>query len=281
MTSDAASVFLVALFGIAANWLAYKKGFYKLTPTAAPIVFLKNIIAVFAIYLAMMYLVAPFVGNILFTLSRPMPPPAAMLSFLQFLLMSVMILLFYWYSQSLGKGFFRPVWKNYSALNAKPVYVDIGLGMLTWILSFPVVVVVGELMDMFIYLTFGVENYEQVAVRYLKTTLGSPSQLLFALLTILVLAPAIEEFLFRGCLQTFFKRHLGTKSAILLSSLCFALFHFATSQGVGNISLIISLFVFACFLGFIYERQSSLFASIGLHMTFNLASAVRIVWGGE
>ncbi len=281
MMSDVAFIFVIALFGFFANWIAYKKGFYTLTPTAAPIVFLKNIIAVFAIYLAMMYVIAPYIGNILFSLSRPMPPPPAMLSFLQFLLMSTMIAAFYWYSQSVGKGFFRQVWKNYSALNAKPIYVDIGLGMLTWILSFPVVIVVGELLDMFIYLVFGVENYEQVAVRYLKTSLGSPSQLFFAMVTILILAPAIEEFLFRGCLQTFFKRHLGTKSAILLSSLCFALFHFATSQGVGNISLIASLFVFACFLGFIYERQSSLFASIGLHMTFNLASTIRIVWGGE
>ncbi|MBS0616389.1 MAG: CPBP family intramembrane metalloprotease [Verrucomicrobia bacterium] len=279
--SDLAATFLIALWGIGVNWIAYKRGYYKLPQVSAPTVLFRNIIAIFLIYMGMMYIVGPFVGNMLFSLSKPMPPPAALLSFLQLFLMAALLVIFYGYAQTAGHGFFRKVWKNTSAPHAEPIYIDIAMGMMTWVLSFPFVVVVGQLLDFFIYAIFGVENYEQVAVRYLKTTMGSPSQLIFALGTILLLAPAIEEFLFRGCLQTFFKRHLGTKSAILLSSLCFALFHYASSQGVGNISLIGSLFVFACFLGFIYERQSSLFASIGLHMTFNLASAIRIVWGGE
>jgi membrane protease YdiL (CAAX protease family) len=74
---------------------------------------------------------------------------------------------------------------------------------------------------------------------------------------------------------------LGTKAAILLTSLAFALFHYSGSQEIGNVSLIASLFTFALFLGFIYEKQSSLFASIGLHMTFNLASALRILLAAE
>lgn len=279
--SDLVVAFFLALFGLLVNWIAYKSDFYVLPKVAAPTIFFRNLLTIFAIYLAMMYVVAPYVASLLFSLSQPMPPPPALMSFLQFLLMSALMVIFYGYSQSEGKGFFRKVWKNYSSPNTQPIYKDIALGILTWILSFPVVAALGQILDLFIYLVFGVENYEQVAVRYLKTTMGSPTQLVFALITILVLAPTIEEFLFRGCLQTFFKRHLGTKSAILLSSLCFALFHFAQSQGIGNISLIASLFAFACFLGFIYERQSSLFASIGLHMTFNLASAIRIVWGGE
>jgi membrane protease YdiL (CAAX protease family) len=68
------------------------------------------------------------------------------------------------------------------------------------------------------------------------------------------------------------------KKAIIFSALCFSLFHLAPSQGIGNISLVASLFLFALFLGFIYERQASLFASIGLHMTFNAVSTVRILF---
>jgi membrane protease YdiL (CAAX protease family) len=71
------------------------------------------------------------------------------------------------------------------------------------------------------------------------------------------------------------------RNAILLSALCFALFHFAPSQGIGNISLVGSLFLFALFLGFIYERQASLFASVGLHMTFNTVSTFRILFYPE
>jgi uncharacterized protein len=155
------------------------------------------------------------------------------------------------------------------------------MGVLTWIISFPLVIAVGQFADLLLYLFFKYENYEQVAVRYLKTTLGSPPMLAIALFTILIAAPIIEEFLFRGCLQNFFKRYMLTKNAILLSALCFSLFHFAPSQGIGNISLVVSLFLFALFLGFIYERQASLFASIGLHMTFNAVSTFRILFFSE
>ena len=71
------------------------------------------------------------------------------------------------------------------------------------------------------------------------------------------------------------------KKAIVFSALCFALFHYAPSQGMGNISLLATLFLFALFLGFIYERQASLFASIGLHMTFNAVSTFRILFFPE
>ena len=98
--------------------------------------------------------------------------------------------------------------------------------------------------------------------------------------TIVIAAPCIEEFLFRGCLQSFLKQYMSTKGAILFSSLCFSLFHFSLSQGLGNISLCASLFVFALFLGFIYET-GSLFASVGLHMTFNIVSAGRVLFFPE
>src|SRR4029077_13952502 len=97
---------------------------------------------------------------------------------------------------------------------------------------------IGQIFDLIIYLPFGVVNYEQVAVRYLKTTLASPSMLVIALILILLAAPVVEEFLFRGCLQTWFKQYLGPKAAILLAALCFAFFHLAPSQGIGNLSLI-------------------------------------------
>ncbi|MGL5263711.1 MAG: lysostaphin resistance A-like protein, partial [Candidatus Rhabdochlamydia sp.] len=120
-------------------------------------------------------------------------------------------------------------------------------------------------------------NYEQVAVRYLKKSIYSPSQLIPALIMIVCAAPIIEELLFRGCLQSYLKRYMKSSLAIIFSSLCFSVFHFSFSQGIGNVSLLFSLFVFALFLGFIYERQGSLFASIGLHMTLNVVSVVRIL----
>jgi membrane protease YdiL (CAAX protease family) len=98
-----------------------------------------------------------------------------------------------------------------------------------------------------------------------------------SVVSVVIFAPIIEEFLFRGCLQNYLKLHFGTKAAIQLSALCFALFHLTPSQGIGNFSLAVSLFLLGLFLGFLYEKQNSLFASVGLHMTFNTVSALRII----
>ena len=149
---------------------------------------------------------------------------------------------------------------------------------MTWVLAVPITVIVEQLADIVVYALFGLENYEQEAVRYLKAALNSPSRLTAALLLILGAAPLIEEFLFRGLLQTWVKKYLGVKAAILIASLAFALFHISPAHGVGNISLVPSLFTFSCFLGFIYERQQSLYASITLHMVFNCVTTLRILF---
>jgi uncharacterized protein len=189
--------------------------------------------------------------------------------------------LLFWFSTKLDRPTLKKIWKDYSIPTAKRRIFDVFIGACTWLISFPPVVVIGQLADMLIFALFGVESYEQVAVRYLKMTLGSPPMLAVALFTILIAAPVMEEYLFRGLLQNWLKQHLGKKAAILIAAFCFALFHLAPSQGLGNISLIVSLFSFACFLGFIYERQASLFASIGLHMTFNTISTLRILFSPD
>ena len=132
---------------------------------------------------------------------------------------------------------------------------------------------------MLLFVIFRFEGYEQVAVKYLKTTFENPAMTVLALISIVIIAPIVEEFLFRGALQTYLKRRLPPKTAIIVASACFGLFHFSFEQGFGNISLIVSLFVFGTFLGYVYEKQGSLYASIGLHLAFNFISSVRILFG--
>ncbi len=130
---------------------------------------------------------------------------------------------------------------------------------------------------MAVYALFNITTYDQVAVLYLKIAMQSPALLVSMLISILVVAPILEEFLFRGLLQTYLKNYLGKKGAIFVAALLFGLFHFNSAQGVGNISIILSLFSFGCFLGFIYERQGSLLASISLHATFNAVNVLYII----
>jgi uncharacterized protein len=281
------SIFLFGLLGCVLLWVAKSKGYFVLPHAREKknyVVDFKMVLIVFAIYLAMTMLVAPTASYVVkssYTLFFHANMPVAALGWVQMFTLIGIFLLFYLYSKTQGPGFFKKIWKDRSIPNTKPILTDFLMGVMTWFISFPLVIAIGQLADMLLYYFFGFENYEQVAVRYLKTTLNSPPMLAVALFTILLAAPIIEEFLFRGYLQTFFKRYFPPKGAIVLSALCFSLFHFAPSQGIGNISLVASLFLFAFFLGFIYERQASLFASIGLHMMFNSVSTCRILFFPE
>ena len=218
----------------------------------------------------------------LYAKMHPTPPTSLIvLNSTQLLVIASIFLCFFLYARIEDSALFKRIIKNRSAPQALSISADIAMGVLTWFIAFPCVLLIGEIADMIVYALFGMQNYEQVAVRYLKMNLSSLEALFIPLFIILLAAPAIEEFLFRGLLQNFFKKYLGIKRAILFSSLCFALFHFSLSQGVGNIPLLISLFTFALFLGFIYERQGSLFASIALHISFNTFSTIRIVFFPE
>jgi membrane protease YdiL (CAAX protease family) len=279
-------ILLFGLVGCILLLIAKSKGYFVLPHTEKrdPIVNFKTVLIVFAIYLGMTMLVAPVAVHLIkstYALFSHVNMPIAVLGWIQLLTLITIFVLFYLYSKTQGPDFFKRIWKDKTIPHPKPILTDFLIGVMTWFISFPLVIAIGQLADMLLFYFFGFENYEQVAVRYLKTTLNSLPLLAVALFTILLAAPVIEEFLFRGCLQTFFKRYFPPQGAIVLSALCFSLFHFAPSQGIGNISLVASLFLFALFLGFIYERQASLFASIGLHMTFNTVSTCRILFFPE
>jgi membrane protease YdiL (CAAX protease family) len=278
---------MIILFGLVSGillWIAKSKGYFVLPYSFAErksLINIKTVLIVFAIYLGMTMLVAPVSVHLMKAMFKNESFPAAAFGWVQLLTLGGIFLLFYLYAKTMEPGFFSKIWKDRSIPRPKPVWTDFLMGVMSWFISFPLVILVGQIVDVLLYYFFGFENYEQVAVRYLKTTLKSPPMLAVALFTILIAAPVIEEFLFRGCLQTFFKRYFPIKGAIAMSALCFSLFHYAPSQGIGNVSLVASLFVFALFLGFIYERQASLFASIGLHMTFNTVSTCRILFFPE
>jgi membrane protease YdiL (CAAX protease family) len=280
-------ILFFALFALFTNAFAWTKGFFCFSKVAdekkfAPL-FLKQVLIAFAIYVGTSFFVAPVIAKMVFALPRFQSPEESALaltamSILQLATLGLILLLLFLFALSQERVSMRSIWKDRTRVDAKPISYDFFLGMATWLLAFPAVAAVGQVCDLLIYWLFNVESYEQVAVRYLKMSLGSPTLLPVALLTILVLAPVIEEWLFRGFLQSWFKQHLGKKAAILITSLAFALFHLSASQGMGNIPLATSLFLFACYLGFLYEKQGSLFAPIGLHMAFNAVSTIRIIF---
>ncbi len=99
---------------------------------------------------------------------------------------------------------------------------------------------------------------------------GSVSQIISIIISSLLIAPIIEEVVFRKFLYSGIKSKLGIGMSSILSSFAFALIHF-------NIFSFAILFLFGIFLCFCYEIFNSLYASIWIHFVFNLVMVVSII----
>lgn len=144
-------------------------------------------------------------------------------------------------------------------------------GLLTWVLAFPLVLVVSQLTELLIYYIWGEipEGLEQKAVKFLKDIQEFPELFYPSALAVAFLVPMAEELLFRGFLQNSLKSMISLPWAIGVTSFIFSLMHYNGEQGVLNIQLLPLLFILSCYLGWIYEREGTLWAPIGLHTAFN------------
>lgn len=101
----------------------------------------------------------------------------------------------------------------------------------------------------------------QQAVRAIRETAHPFHQAAFGAFAILV-APVVEEMLFRGVLYPSFKQNGWPRAAWWATSLLFALTHF-------NALTFLSLFVLSMALIWLYERTANLIAPIVTHSLFN------------
>ncbi len=153
---------------------------------------------------------------------------------------------------------------------------DFSVGVVTWFLAFPFVIVLGMIMMKIVEYAFHPPEVDQVAVQLFKNTFKNPWQFVLTFLGLFIAVPFAEELLFRGYFQQWLKTKISLPWAIAGTSLLFATFHLSTTHGWHNLELIPVLFLLSCFLGFLVERQHSLWASIGLHATFNFISVTTI-----
>jgi len=182
---------------------------------------------------------------------------------------------------ALGVVFFRlsPVERLYIWGDAKSPISPLRVGMASLVIIYPFVQCIGQLVSIIVLLLFRQAQIDQVAVERLKDVQTDPVLFITTFILIITLVPCIEELLFRGFLQSWLRMKLKSPAkAIAIASLIFALFHYSPSQGITNIELLISLYILSCFLGYLYEKTRSLWASIGLHATFNAVSAILILF---
>ena len=129
-------------------------------------------------------------------------------------------------------------------------------------------------------ITLNAANLTGIATEYLYKALGltpSPSALpedpilqLISLVSAVILAPLLEELLFRGAsLNALFD--FG-KRGILLSGLLFALMHYSVYS-------LLYAFVAGCLIAYFSKRTNSLKTAVGLHFINNLITFVSLLMG--
>ena len=243
------------------------------------VIFFKHVFFGFLIYFLVHLFIVPlytkWIVNWLPNLLSPNQKRISLISWINIATIGSVFISLTVFAFCIRRDSWTQIWKR----NGSSYSFDILLGFLQWFIAFPVVFCIHQILEILVYVFFNVLILpEQIAVQFLKMTIGHPLYFSLALISILFFAPTIEEFLFRGLFQNWLKHFFSRKIAIVSSALFFSLCHFSLTQKLGNIPIIGSLFVFACFLGFIYEKQRSLLSSITLHATFNALSTFNLIF---
>jgi membrane protease YdiL (CAAX protease family) len=284
MSQSLGEALLFAMIASVVLWIAWQKKFFCYPHRDLPKnpVTLLHVIGAFFIYFGISTIVVPILAAFLKKTVYFSPAPinsvalAAWLNLLGSSLVAILLAIFWRKSKP---EVAQIIWRRADVHH--PYTQDIGMGLLAWIISCPILLTVNDFLDILLHAFFHItELPDQTAVHFLKLTIQHPLYFLLSFISIVGLAPFFEELIFRGFLQTYARKFIGPTGSILVSSICFSCFHYAPEQGLGNISIIGSLFVLALFLGFIYERQGSLLASISLHASFNALSVFNLYFLG-
>lgn len=280
MNSDIGAIIAFGILAALLLWIGWRRGFFTFPdmPWEVPIRFF-HLIGAFAIY----FLVT-FVGTTLvvaFFKKQIVANYLGYSSWFNFLMSFLISCFLAIYLLCLPGKVAKGLLLRHSE-RGHLMIEDVWFAFYAWVLSFPLVLFLSQFLELLITKIFQVTQLpDQIAVQFLKSTFANPLYFVLATISIIILAPLIEETLFRGFLQSYIRQHLGSKQAILITSVCFSLFHYATGQTLGNISIIVSLFVLSLFLGFIYEKRGSILAPMTLHASFNAISVINLyLFGG-
>ena|SRR3990167_7406367 len=283
INSSSGGLLLLGVLSTIILWYGSKIGFFHFRPdpTWNKKISFRHLSIPFAIYFLIEFVATP----IYLHYGKPMididkTSQVAIISYFNFFISAAILTSFLLYFCFLNKQIRLNIWRNQT--NPPNYNEDLKQTFLGWCIGFPVILFTGQLLELIVYFLFNVKEIpDQLAVYFVKMTFNYPFYFFLAILTVTIFAPLIEEILFRGFLQSWIRKYLGSTSAIILSSLSFSFFHYSFGQGLANISIIGSLFPLALILGFLYEKRGSLFSSIALHSLFNTVSILNLYFLGK
>jgi len=185
------------------------------------------------------------------------------------LLQSIRVLITYFLMATVGLGFLYFSLKPYLPLDSQWFKFDlksnwIGQAIAGYLVALPLVVLV-SLLNQQIWQGQGGSN----PLLFLAIEAQNGWVIFIFFITAALAAPFYEEILFRGFLLPSLTAYMSTWKAILLSAVIFALAHL-------NLSEVLPLSVLGIILGFVYQRNRNLLASMLLHSLWNSGTLLSL-----
>jgi membrane protease YdiL (CAAX protease family) len=160
-------------------------------------------------------------------------------------------------------------WRQITGWESRPASAIWFAGLAGWLVAMPVVWILNQAalsVADFIHLTPKL----QPSVELLQKT-QSPFQLIYFGVVAVLIAPVVEEILFRGILYPVIKQQGYPRLAWASTSLLFAATH-------ANLVAFLPLAALAILLVVVYERTDNLLAPMLTHSLFNLTNFLFVVW---
>jgi membrane protease YdiL (CAAX protease family) len=155
--------------------------------------------------------------------------------------------------------------RSFIGFDTKPRSIPLGIALGAVLFSFD------TLISITLTLIFGTSAAVQKSNNLIIGASGSSQGLILVIVSVL-LAGICEEFTFRGFLQSAVNGKYSFGTALLVSSIAFALFHF-DPQAVWTISA----FLIGLLLGYIYHRWHSYAVNAAAHATVDLIAVALLV----
>lgn len=161
--------------------------------------------------------------------------------------------------------------QSISALGLSLVNVsnNVKQGIIKYLITLPLIMLAGFVINL-ISNYYGVNPEMQDVVKWILE-----EKSLFILISLLffgiIIAPLIEEIIFRGFLQSALKNYFGGRYAILISASLFAAVHM-------DIFAFFQILILGILLGYLYEKTQTLAASVAIHILHNSLTLVFLLY---
>ena len=189
----------------------------------------------------------------------------------QFLTLLVSTIGFHWMALLLIAAFLREHqtgWVAAFGFNAPQLWRAVLLGLAAAVVILPVAWMLGNWANQLILHFAEQAPARQTAVQAVEAAAGLDQQL-YAMFSTLLLAPLVEEVLFRGILYPSVKQLGFPRVALWGTSLFFAFIH-------NSLMAFVPLTLLSLLLVWLYERTGNLLAPILTHCLFNTANYVLL-----